>query len=101
MSALVVAGALLSSVFAELASGKPVPLTAAEERVLSLSDGNTSLFPSFDGGDFPVTGAITQTFFTNHCQASVLMQAAQSAKVQAVKQPLFLLFHAFLFYDSL
>ena len=101
LSALIIAGALLSSVFAELATGKPAPLPAAEECMLSVSDGNASLSPSFTGGGFSLASIIAQSLVKDQSQASVLMQAAQSISTQEVKQPLFLLFHAFLFYDSL
>ncbi|MCB0594604.1 MAG: hypothetical protein H6557_00575 [Lewinellaceae bacterium] len=98
--ALVVAGALLSSAFAGVAVGKPIPIPAAEECAVSLSGGNTSLFPTLGGGGFSLAGILPTTFFAAQSFSTTLARTAQSVRLQAIKQPLFLLFHAFLFYDK-
>lgn len=99
LAALLVAGALLSSVFAELATGKPAPIQAAEECATSLSDGGSYLFPDLDEEGSSFIGAASHPFFTEQALPLALAPGSGISKAFVVKQPLFLLFHSFLFYD--
>lgn len=101
MTALLVAGALLSSVFAEWATGKPAPIQAAEECVSIFSDGGSSLFSGFDGDAPSSTGCLLPDSFTEQSPVSAISQAVKRQSLRATPQPLFLLFHAFLFYDRI
>ncbi|MCO6479752.1 MAG: hypothetical protein J5I94_24155 [Phaeodactylibacter sp.] len=98
LTALLVAGALLSSVFAELATGKHAPIQAAEECAVTLSDGSDSLFPGFDEEGFSSAGVTPFFHSKERIQASAITPVSEAVKLPALKQPLFLLFHAFLFY---
>lgn len=100
LAALLVAGALLSSVFAELATGRPASLPVAEEGALSLSDGSFHLFSGLEEGGHSGAAATLPTPFAERSLAGALAAASPAGRAQVVKQPLFLLFQAFLFYET-
>ncbi|MCB0587656.1 MAG: hypothetical protein KDD06_20360 [Phaeodactylibacter sp.] len=100
LTALLVAGALFSSLFAELATGKPLPLPAAEECTFSLSDSDTGLLSDFDGGSPAFSCIPPQRFLSGGQPASSGPMLLPGSRTSTIKTPLFLLFHVFLFYDS-
>lgn len=92
---------MLSSVFTELPAGRLTPVKAAEECALFLSGEAADLFPGIGGENLSTPGISFLYGLKEQILAAAFAQASGPAPASAVKQPLFLLFHAFLFYDSL
>lgn len=92
---------MLSSVFTELPAGRPTPVKAAEECALFLSGEAAGLFPGIGGEHLSTPGISFLYGLKEQILAAAFVQASRFAPDRTVKKPLFLLFHAFLFYDSL